>query len=285
MALYTSQRLSPAKINLFLHVTGKRADGYHGLHSLMCRVDLFDVVYFDFDTAEVSVKCLHPDVPEDHTNLACKAAQAFFQISGINGGVTLEIEKNIPVAGGLGGGSSNAAVVLKRLNQYYGCPLSDEKLSRVARSLGADVPFFLLDKPALASGIGDILKPLSGMDSMPVLLVNPGYKVPTGLIYKKLKLRLTKGQKTLNRFEFKKEEFNIVRVLGNDLEAVTLKLHPDLTEVKKQLIRYGALGALMSGSGPTIFGLFADIDTAQAAHRALGAEYEGQSYLCNLLTS
>ena len=284
MPLYTSQRLSPAKINLFLHVIGKRPDGYHDLHSLMCRVDLYDVIYFDFNTADVTVKCAHPDVPEDHTNLACKAAQAFFRASGVSGGVSLEIEKNIPVAGGVGGGSSNAAVVLKRLNQYYGSPLSDKKLARVARSLGADVPFFLLDKPALASGIGDILSPLPGMDSMPVLLVNPGYKVPTELIYKKLKLRLTKDQKTLNRFEFKKEEFSIVRVLGNDLEAVTLKLHPELREVKKQLIRCGALGALMSGSGPTVFGLFADSGTAQAAYHALGSEYGGQLYLCNLLT-
>jgi 4-diphosphocytidyl-2-C-methyl-D-erythritol kinase len=200
-------------------------------------------------------------------------------------GVGIDIDKKIPVAGGLGGGSSNAAAVLKGLNQHYGYPLNPEKMSRLAQTIGADVPFFLFEKPALASGIGEKLEPFQGLTPCPILLVNPGFKVSTGLIYKKLNLRLTKSQKKLNRFEFKKEEFNIVSALGNDLEAVTLRMFPELADIKKQLIRAGAAGSLMTGSGPTLFGLFADLATAQTAYQKMADEYHGRLFLCNLLAS
>jgi 4-diphosphocytidyl-2-C-methyl-D-erythritol kinase len=285
MDRHIRQVLSPAKINLFLYVTGRRPDGYHDLYSLMCCVDLYDTIHLHCRAPETTVTCSHPDVPEDSTNLAYQAAEKFFKAANIHEGVAIDIDKKIPVAGGLGGGSSNAAAVLMGLNQHYGRPLTSNQLSRIALTIGADVPFFLFAKPALASGVGDQLKPFAGLPSKPVLLINPGYKVPTGHVYKNLNLRLTKDQKKLNRFEFKKEEFNIVSALGNDLESVTLKMHPGLTEIKKQLMRVGAEGALMSGSGPTLFGLFADSDTAHAAYEKMVDLFDRQVFLCNLLTA
>ena len=148
---------APAKINLFLHVTGKRPDGYHELFSLMCPIRLFDELAFDVRESGVFIRCDHPEIPSDDSNLAHRAATLFFEAARVNGGVAITLTKNIPVAAGLGGGSSNAASVLVWLNNRFGRPFSLEQLTEIGAALGADVPFFILGRPALAGLGGAIL--------------------------------------------------------------------------------------------------------------------------------
>ena len=155
---------SPAKVNLFLKVTGKRPDSYHDLVSLMCCIGLHDRIVLRPGTASVAVTCSYPGVPEDGRNLAARAAELFYKRYPCRDRVAIEIEKKIPVGAGLGGGSSNAAAVLGGLNDHYGRPVSTGELIRLGALLGADVPFFLFGGPALATGIGDHLSAYSGLD-------------------------------------------------------------------------------------------------------------------------
>ena len=261
--------LSPAKINLFLQVTGKRPDGYHDLFSLMCCVSLFDIVFLQFDTHKILVESSHPNLPLDETNLAHKAAALFFKTLGVEDGVKIIIEKNIPVAAGLGGGSSNAASVLRGLNLHYDYPFSRDQLCALGLRLGADVPFLLHQKPAFAAGIGEKLEAYTSPLPYHVIIVYPGFRVSTAVVFQNLNLRLTKCKKIITRPFLKKTGFDVSLHLCNDLEAVTISKHPEVKSVKRQLIQQGALGALMSGSGPTVFGLFSDPAKACRAMQVL----------------
>lgn len=276
--------LSPAKINLFLEITGKRPDGYHDLVSLMCCVGLYDTVSLTFGVKETSVFCSHPDVPEDETNLAFAAASFFFNTLKINDGVKISIEKKIPMAAGLGGGSSNAATVFLGLNRYYGYPFSPDKLISMGRSIGADVPFFIFRKPAIVSGMGDKLKAYQGLESFKILLVFPGFGISTAKVYKNLNLGLTKCKKKLRSFLLNKQSFDPSYHLCNDLEATAASMCPGIFTVKEALLRHGALGALMSGSGSTVFGLFSDSDKALKAKNGLAKNDKWQLYLVNMIT-
>jgi 4-diphosphocytidyl-2-C-methyl-D-erythritol kinase len=265
---------SYAKINLMLAVLARRPDGYHELVSAMCLLDLCDRVQLFFEGSEIQVACSHPMVPESSGNLAYRAATAFFDAFGRKGsapvrGIRILIEKRIPVAAGLGGGSSNAACVLRALNQYYDSPFSKRELMAIGLSLGADVPFFLFGKTALATGIGERLQVLSNVPSYPVLLVNPNVCVSTGQVFKNLDFRLTKCKKKIRHNLLNGQDFEIPGDLCNDLESVTERAYPDIRSAKQALLKYGAMGALMSGSGPTVFGLFSDEDTLSTAGRKL----------------
>jgi 4-diphosphocytidyl-2-C-methyl-D-erythritol kinase len=260
--------LSPAKINLFLRITGRRTDGYHNLLSLMCPVSLFDEICLRLAPAAIRLECSDPSLPCDDSNLAVRAAALFFEAVGRTGGVEITLEKRIPVSAGLGGGSSNGASVLMGLNHLSGCPLSRGQLMRLARRLGADVPFFIGGTPALASGIGDILQPCLNLPMFHIILICPPIAVSTADVYRRLNLRLTNCPKQLTKARFKKEGFDPGRHLCNDLETVTLSLHPEIAAVKRQLLGHGALGALMTGSGGGVFGLFG---TTGDACRAAGS--------------
>jgi 4-diphosphocytidyl-2-C-methyl-D-erythritol kinase len=262
--------LSPAKINLFLQVTGKRPDGYHELFSLMCCVSLFDSISLQFGTQKIEVESSHPHLPLDETNLAHKAAVLFFKTLGLKDGVKISIEKSIPVAAGLGGGSSNAASVLSGLNQHYAYPFSTDQLMSLGLSLGADVPFLLFQNPALASGIGEKLEPYPKRLPYSVIIVYPGFRVSTAEVFQNLNLRLTNCKKKFTKISLMKTGYDASLHLCNDLEAVTVPKYPEIKSVKEQLIKLGALGALMSGSGPTVFGLFSDQEKAGRASRAIG---------------
>lgn len=266
---------SPAKINLCLRVTGRRADGYHDLLSLMCRVDLHDDIFLSPAPGGIRLHCSDPDLPADETNLAWRAARSFFDAVDQKEGCQIDLEKRIPIAAGLGGGSSNAASVLLGLNHLYGCPLPPEDLMRIGRGLGADVPFFLFPSPALASGIGDELEAYSGLGAWQALIVCPPLHVSTRMVYQNLNLQLTNHEKQPTRIHLKKTAFHPSLHLYNDLEAVTLALHPELARIKADLKAHGAHGALMSGSGPSVFGLFPDGD---AARRAMTAMALGRGY-------
>jgi 4-diphosphocytidyl-2-C-methyl-D-erythritol kinase len=273
---------SPAKINLFLHVTGRRPDGYHTLVSLMCGVSLYDDIRLKtLSRPGIALSCGHGAVPEDNTNLAYRAADLFFREwgrrpalprAGEAEGLKIAINKNIPVAAGLGGGSSNAATVLSALNQAFDQPFSIAALNKMGLSLGADVPFFLFGRPAIASGIGEQLTPYEKLKDYTVLLVCPEFSVSTAWVYKNLNLRLTKCEKKLREFLFERPVFDAGRHLCNDLESVTTGRHPEILYIKKKLMELNALGALMSGSGPAVFGIYREPDRAAAAYDVLARE-------------
>jgi len=236
----------------------------------MCCVSLYDSVTLKFDVADISVTCSHPEVPEDQTNLAWRAAHLFLLKLSTNAGLKIRLNKRIPVAAGLGGGSSDAAAVLLGLNHHYGHPFSEEELSVLGLALGADVPFFIFKRPAIAEGVGEKLKQFQQIKPLPVLLVYPRVHVSTASVYDNLNLGLTKCKQRLKKHFFDNEHpFDMIQCLCNDLETVTMHRHSEVEKAQKALIRYGANGALMSGSGPTVFGLFADKAKAEHAKSEL----------------
>lgn len=276
--------LSPAKINLFLRITRRRADGYHNLFSLMCRVSLFDEICLRPAKAPVRLKCSDPALPRDASNLAVRAALLFFEASGRAEGVEITLLKRIPIAAGLGGGSSNAASVLMGLNHANGSPFSRRQLQRLARRLGADVPFFICETPALASGIGDILEPCPNLPMFHIILICPPFAVSTVAVYRRLNLRLTNCPKRLTKTRFKEEGFDPRRHLCNDLEPVTQAMHPEIAAVKRRLLGCGALGALMTGSGGCVFGLFGTADDARNAAGSLAMPAGWRLFSAELMT-
>ena len=261
---------SPAKINLFLEVTGKRTDGYHTLNTLMCCIVLHDSIRLSFKKTGITIHCSHPDVPQDESNLACRAAKLFFDTIGSRDGVHMDIEKKIPIGAGLGGGSSNAAAVLKALNAHYGAPVSQADLMAMGKTIGADVPFFIYGKPAVATGIGDILTPCPHLESFPLVLIYPSVPVSTAEVYKKLNLRLTKTKKINTRFLFKQNQGrDAFQFLFNDLEPVASVICPDIEAAKASLLKQNAMAALMTGSGSAVFGIFENDDSALKAFHAI----------------
>lgn len=275
--------LSPAKINLFLRVTGQRPDGYHELYTLMCSIGLCDEVRLIFGTGALSVACDHPGVAEDETNLAYRAAALFLRTFGAAEAFQIAITKRIPVAAGLGGGSSNAAAVLMALNRRYGSPFSREQLMALGLSLGADVPFFIFQRPALAEGIGENMSAFEGLAPLPVVLIYPGFGVSTAEVFKNFKMGLTNSSKKFNKNLFKIQKFNVDCHLCNDLETVTAGRYPAIGAAKAALLRHGARGALMSGSGPTVFGLFDTAAKARQAQVMIAAKNAWQVILTNLV--
>lgn len=258
--------LSPAKINLFLAVHGKRADGYHEVTTLMCCVDFWDEIACVFQETGIRVTCDEPSVPQDEANLAAKAASSFMAHAGVQPfGLCMHIQKRIPVGAGLGGGSSNAAAVLLGLNQYFGHPLQRYKLLQIAATLGSDVSFFIDSFPAIATGRGEKLSKFEGLTPFPVILVNPGFSVSTAWVYGNLKLGLTNCEQKLKKIPLNGRAFDPAHQLCNDLESIMERTYPEIGFIKALLLEAGAAGALMSGSGATVFGVFDNPDKAAAA--------------------
>ena len=259
---------APAKINYLLDVIRRRPDGYHDLRMIMQRVNLCDDIEITLsDTPGLFVTCGRQGVPDGPGNIAWKATRILLDMAGTGQGATISITKNIPVAAGLGGGSSDAASVLMGMNELLGLKLSDEHLMEIGVKLGADVPFFIFKKTALAEGIGEQLQAMPPMPSAWVLLVNPGVHVSTAWVYRSLQLT---NQKTLAMLpKFFDSIDNICQILSNDLEDVTIPAFPIIGDIKSRMLEMGASGAMMSGSGPTVFGLFHDKELAEKARQAL----------------
>lgn len=259
---------APAKVNYLLDVIRRRPDGYHDLRMIMQRVNLCDEITITLtDAPDVSVVCGKDGVPDGPGNIAWKAARALLDLDGSGLGATIAITKNIPVAAGLGGGSSDAATVLMGMNELLGLGLSDQRLMEIGVKLGADVPFFIFKKAALAEGIGEQLTAMPDMPKAWVLLVNPGVHVSTAWVYRNLQLT-NRGELTKLPYFYGCIE-DICTVLSNDLESVTIPAFPVIAEVKAAMLRSGALCSMMSGSGPTVFGLFRDRETAERAREEL----------------
>jgi 4-diphosphocytidyl-2-C-methyl-D-erythritol kinase len=266
-----------AKINLGLEVLGSREDGYHELRTLFQTIDLHDdIVLRPRTDGAVTVACDHPLVPRDETNLAVRAAQDLRRHAGVEAGVEIAIRKRIPVGGGLGGGSSNAAAVLLGLDRLWKLGLGPDGLHRLAVRLGADVPFFLLGGTALGLARGDEVYPLRRQVRAHVVLVDPGIHVSTARVFARVDERLTPRENSNSIFYFVSRELEgsgAFRLLSNDLEAAALEEAPDLREqaarIRAMLTGNGALLAALSGSGASYFGLFEGARTAGRACRAL----------------
>lgn len=255
---------APAKINYRLDVLGKRADGYHDLRMIMQQLDLCDRIAINLsDKPGIRINCNAAGVPNNEKNIAWKAANLLYQLTEQKVGIEIIIEKNIPVAAGLGGGSSDCAAVLCGVNQLLNLGLSKTELMQKAVTLGADVPFFLFAKTALAEGIGEQLSSLTKIPTAWVLLVNPGLPVSTAWVYQHFKMPSDRVLPDLATGFDSLDE--LVSILSNDLESVTIQKHPLISDIKKQLVDFGAAAAMMSGSGPTVFALFADETTAKDA--------------------
>ncbi|HMK75520.1 MAG TPA: 4-(cytidine 5'-diphospho)-2-C-methyl-D-erythritol kinase [Thermodesulfobacteriota bacterium] len=245
---------SPAKVNLRLEILKRREDGYHELRTIFQKISLHDTLRFFLRKERgVSIAADHPQLPVGKNNLAYKAARSMLKASSYKGGIHIEIEKRIPLGAGLGGGSSNAATTLKALNQLLETGLPKKDLLAMGLEIGADVPFFLLKGAAIGSGIGEQLKRVE-LPDLWYVLIYPNFEVSTRWAYGNFVL--TNQQFHLNLHRFLKNPKGISRILLNHLETVVAKKYPQIGMMKKILLSAGALGALMTGSGPTVFGLF-----------------------------
>lgn len=272
---------APAKLNLRLKVTGRRADGYHELVSLMVPVTLFDTLELEWaSSSEVTLSCQGYPLPADDTNLVMRAARAFQAKSGVREGLSVRLVKRIPVAAGLGGGSSDAAATLMALNGLCGKSLSDADLHTLATQLGADVPFFLEGRPSLARGIGEVLEPLEGWKGSWYVVVTPPLQVSTRWVYGQYRLKeLTRDEYHYIKSMLSAKPQAIGRILENDLETITSARFPIIDRIKQRLLEVGAAGALMSGSGPSVFGVFDNEEQAARARQHLISHNLGDVFM------
>ena len=259
---------APAKVNYLLDVIRRRPDGYHDLRMVMQRVNLCDEITITMTKSPgIAVSCGKNGVPDGPGNIAWKAANSLLELSDYNQGINISIIKNIPVAAGLGGGSSDAASVLMGMNNLLHLELSDQRLMEIGVTLGADVPFFIFKKTALAEGIGEALSAMPAMPAGWILLINPGVHVSTAWVYKNLQLT---NERELNKLPVSYRDLkDVCSIFANDLESVTIPAFPVIADIKNRMLQHGALGAMMSGSGPTVFGLYQDKDTAEQAMAAI----------------
>ncbi|MBN1903496.1 MAG: 4-(cytidine 5'-diphospho)-2-C-methyl-D-erythritol kinase [Deltaproteobacteria bacterium] len=258
---------APAKINARLEITGKRGDGYHDLFSIMIPVELFDHIHIKInDSGQISLKSSGFLVPDDPSNLVYRAAKLFFNRAKIEkNGVEIVLNKKIPVAAGLGGGSSDAASTILALNELYSLPISENDLLQLALSLGADVPFFIRAEPSIATGIGEILEPIDNWPQFWYLLITPRVEISTAWVYQNYKMELTSNEYDYIRKSLKNGDIVIKDILKNDLEKVTCRSFPLISALKRRIMDAGAEGAMMSGSGPSVFGVFKSREKAVAA--------------------
>jgi len=270
---------TPAKINLTLRVLGRRPDGYHELESLMVPIDLWDRLQIERRPAGIELRCPGRPQLEGPANLVQRAARAWLERSRQRFGLRLTLHKRIPLAAGLGGGSSDAAACLRGLQAIGNADLSTEELDALAAGLGADVPFFLRAGPQLARGIGDRLQPVAGLPPFWLLLACAPFGLATRDVFQGLKYQLTipaDGDRhgTPQQWGFA----DLAAGLVNDLQPTAERMRPEIGRVRQELERSGAAGCLMSGSGPSVYGVFPDERAARAAARRLN-ERMGWTYL------
>ena len=268
---------APAKINLALEVAGKRPDGYHEVAMIMQSVSLHDTLILSLQESDITLMCDRPELPCDHSNLAYRAAELLRREVGVARGVKIELNKRIPLAAGLAGGSTDAAAVLKGLNRLWGLALSPVELEQLAARLGSDVPFCLWGGTSLATGRGEMLTPLPDFTGHGVVLVNPPLQVSTAWVYGNYRGAAGNHRRDISslRRSIEQQDFAAVAdTLFNDLETVTVPAYPQVAEIKDQLLQAGAAGVLMSGSGPTVFALTPDFASAAelAGRAALGED-------------
>ncbi len=255
-----------AKINLTLDVLGKRPDGYHEVEMVMQSIGLYDCLEFTPVSEGITILVEGGDLPAGEDNLVHRAASCIRTHGGIRNGIEIRLKKSIPVAAGLGGGSADAAATLAGLNTIWGLGLTLRELMLLGEQLGSDVPFCLMEGTALARGRGEKLMRLPPCPSLGLVLVKPSFGVSTAAVYQACspgKLKNKPGSGDMVEAIKKRDPGVIAERLYNALEPVTFAMHPEVLVIKEKLLEAGALGALMSGSGPTVFGLTGDLREAR----------------------
>ncbi|HJB96877.1 MAG TPA: 4-(cytidine 5'-diphospho)-2-C-methyl-D-erythritol kinase [Candidatus Mediterraneibacter intestinigallinarum] len=276
-----------AKINLGLDVLGRRENGYHDVRMIMQSIFLYDEVRIEKkEAAGIEVETNLKFLPVGEDNIAYKAAKLLIDEFGIGEGVRITLRKHIPVAAGLAGGSSNAAAVLFGMNRIFRLGLSQKDLMERGVKLGADVPYCIMRGTVLAEGIGEELKRLPAMPKCTVLIAKPPISVSTKTVYEALDSKEITEHPDIDGIIKGLELGNLKMIadsMGNVLEKVTVPMHPEIEEIKQEMKEAGALGAMMSGSGPTVFGLFESRAAARAAQRNIREkELTRQVYVTNI---
>lgn len=268
--------LAPAKINLSLDVTGKLENGYHTLEMIMQTISLYDEVVLHNGEAGIEIICDNPLVPVDENNICHKAAIVFFNKTNIPGGVKIELKKRIPQGAGLAGGSADAAAVLKGLNIMYSAGLSMDELLELGLECGADVPFCITGGTCFAEGVGEKLTKLPSFAGINIVVVVPDFAVSTAWVYKNYRMddpiKHPDSKKLVEAIK-KRDLQKLAQGTANVLESVTVVKYPEIEGIKREVKSHGALGSLMSGSGPSVFGLFENENTAHKAFGALKNRY------------
>jgi 4-diphosphocytidyl-2-C-methyl-D-erythritol kinase len=260
---------APAKINLALDVLSKRPDGYHDVAMIMQTVALYDTISVRSGFEGIKLTSDSSKIPVDDTNIAYKAAHYLSTKYNVKRGAHIHIEKRIPVAAGLAGGSTDAAAVLKLLNKVWDLKLSKAELMDAGKKLGADVPFCIQGGTCLAEGLGDKLTVIKSMPDCFILLAKPNVGVSTKDVYEGLKLDEIEERPNIPAILQGIQNQDLLKIsnnMGNVLESVTTKMYPIILGLKRKLLENGAIGSLMSGSGPTVFGVFEDMATAYGAY-------------------
>jgi 4-diphosphocytidyl-2-C-methyl-D-erythritol kinase len=266
-----------AKINLGLDVLRKREDGYHELRMVMQTLLLSDEICLTrTEEPGIIVRTNRPELPTDERNLVYRAARLLITEFGLTGGIKIDLDKQIPMAAGLAGGSADAAAVLCGMNEMCGLHLSVQQLCERGVTLGADIPYCIVGGTALAEGIGERLTLLPAAPDCHVLLAKPGIDVSTGFVYGNLRAdELTSHPDIDGQMEaIRRGDFaGMAALMGNVLETVTIPAHPVIRELQDEMVQLGAAAAMMSGSGPTVFGLFDDAGCAEAAYSRMHREH------------
>ncbi|MCR5399637.1 MAG: 4-(cytidine 5'-diphospho)-2-C-methyl-D-erythritol kinase [Lachnospiraceae bacterium] len=275
-----------AKINLSLDVLGTLPNGYHVVRMIMQSISLHDTLEISSaDGDSIILNCDNGDLVCDNSNLIIRAAKLLMQEVGKHDAINISLRKRIPMAAGLAGGSADAAATLIGINEFMGYGLSMDALKAIGAGLGADIPFCIQGGTCLSEGIGEILTPVSPMPDCHIVLVKPPVDVSTKYVYEHLLLNDTTGHPDVTGMIdcLKRSDLaGITEGLGNILETVTVNAYPEITKIKNALVKYGASGALMSGSGPTVFGLFDDESKANEAMTRISDEmHYSNVHLCH----
>ena len=272
---------APAKINLFLDIRGKRSDGYHIVSMVMQSISLCDEITVSrTDDGDIKIVCSDENIPLDETNTVYKAVELFFkETEKENKGIEIKIKKNIPTEAGLGGGSTDAASTLFGMNKIFDLGISQSKLMEMGLKIGADVPYCIMRGTALAEGIGEKLTRLTPMPHCWLIVAKPPINVSTKLVYESLDMGGISKHPDIDGImdAIKRGDVEgVAQNMGNVLEDVTIPLYPVIDSIKKQMLKNGAIGAMMSGSGPTVFGIFPDEQTALRCQAVLKAQGEAR---------
>jgi len=270
---------SYSKINLTLNILGKRRDGYHNIETIMQSINLADRIFIKGEKEGVKIKCSHPLVPVDTQSLTYRSAEKILNRYRIKKGVKIEIDKKIPLASGMAGGSANSASILVGINKLFALNLSNKDLREIGEELGMDVPFCIQNGTALAYHKGEKVTPLPPINPpLWIIIINPGFGIPTKWAYNNLDLGLIKREKnsTIAMLKALKEGGleGIAKNLFNSFEGLVIKKYPEIGKIKDRLVEEGALGALMSGSGPTVFGIAQNKEEALRIYEKLKSEYK-----------
>ncbi|MCL2717711.1 MAG: 4-(cytidine 5'-diphospho)-2-C-methyl-D-erythritol kinase [Lachnospiraceae bacterium] len=271
-----------AKINLALDVLGRRPDGYHEVKMVMQTIGLYDELIFEKiaftdDSGPIKIETSSSAIPTDENNLVYRAAAAIFARYKPDCGIKITLTKNIPVAAGMAGGSTDAAAVFHGLNALFGLKMTVNEMCEMGVKIGADVPYCIIGGIALAEGIGEELTPLPPPPPCQILIVKPDISVSTKWVYENLKVNELEFHPDINGMIaaiHHQDLDGIIKKMGNVLETVTIEKYPVIKEIKNKLLAFGAENALMSGSGPTVFAIFRNEAKAQAAYIEMRDEYE-----------